>query len=292
MSPGATGAGRAEAERGLFGRLFGVRSAPPPREPERASSPPPDRPATPPAPAPAPPPAARPPAVVAEAAEATEAPERGLGQQVNTGFRDLSRLVSAIHETLSHREGQVQQTRQALPGFLQQVPRIHRAEIECLAQISKQLEHMGGGTREVLARLEGVPDLLRTIAVGQAEQSRFLDGLQARLGEHLEVQAKALREGLEQARRQSEAQLAVVKSMATTQSDVFSTFQSTQNRALNVFHRAQQQSIAQNRETQKVMARQIEVLVDRVHSAQTRVFWLSIGFAALAATGLLVFALL
>jgi hypothetical protein len=186
----------------------------------------------------------------------------------------------------------VQQTLQALPGFLQQVPRIHRAEIECLAQISKQLEHMGSGTRDVISRLDGVPDLLRTLAVGQAEQARFLDGLQSKLAEHLDVQARALKEGLEGSRKQSEAQLGMIRQMASTQQDIFSTFQNPQNRALNVFHRAQQQTITQNRETQKVMARQVELLVERVHSAQTRVFWLSIGFAALAAAGLLAVLLL
>lgn len=223
------------------------------------------------------------------------APDRvpgGLGERVQSGFQDLSRLLGAIKETLTSRDGQVQQSLEALPAFLQQVPRIHRAEIECLAQISRQLEHMGSGTREVVARLEGLPDLLRTLAVGQAEQGRFLDQLQARLGEHLEVQSQAIREGLESTRRQAETQLAMIRSLASTQEDIFSTFQNTQNRALNVFHRAQQQAIAQNRDAQAVMSRQIEVLVDRVHSAQGRVFWLSIAFAALAAAGLLAVLLL
>jgi hypothetical protein len=211
----------------------------------------------------------------------------GLADRVQTGFGDLSRLLGAIKETLQSKDGQVQQTLQALPGFLQQVPRIHRAEIECLAQISKQLEHMGGGTRDVLARLEGLPDLLRTLAVGQAEQQQFLDNLQSRMSEHLDVQSNAIREGLEQQRKASEVQLGMVRALATTQEEVFATFQSTQNRALNVFHRAQQQSMAQHRETQQVMGRQVEMLVERVHSAQTRIFWLSIGFAGLAAAGLL-----
>jgi hypothetical protein len=84
----------------------------------------------------------------------------------------------------------------------------------------------------------------------------------------------------------------MIRSLASTQEDIFSTFQNTQNRALNVFHRAQQQSNAQHRETQTVMNRQIEMLVGRVHSAQTRVFWLSIGFAALAAIGMILALLL
>ncbi len=209
-----------------------------------------------------------------------------LGERVQTGFQDLSRLLGAIKETLQGRDGQVQQTLQALPDFLQQVPRIHRAEIECLAQISKQLEHMGSGTRDVISRLDGLPDLLRSLALGQAEQAKFLDGLQANLGEALEVQSHAIREGLEANRRNNENQLDMIRSMASTQEDIFSTFQNTQNRALNVFHRAQQQSIAQNKDQQKVMNRQVEMLVEKVHSAQTRVFWLSIGFAALAAAGL------
>jgi ABC-type transporter Mla subunit MlaD len=210
-----------------------------------------------------------------------------LGQRVQTGFQDLSRLLGAIKETLQGRDGQVQQTLQALPDFLQQVPRIHRAEIECLAQISKQLEHMGSGTRDVVARLDGLPDLLRSLMLGQAEQARFLDGLQANVAEALETQSSALREGLETNRKSAETQLAMIRSMASTQEDIFSTFQNTQNRALNVFHRAQQQTIAQNKDTTKVMNRQIEMLVEKVHAAQGRVFWLSIGFAALAAAGLL-----
>ncbi len=209
-----------------------------------------------------------------------------LGERVQSGFQDLSRLLGAIKETLQGRDGQVQQTLQALPDFLQQVPRIHRAEIECLAQISKQLEHMGSGTRDVISRLDGLPDLLRSLALGQAEQSKFLDNLQANLGEALEVQSKAIREGLESNRRSNEGQLEMIRSMASTQEDIFSTFQNTQNRALNVFHRAQQQSIAQNKEQHQVMNRQVEMLVEKVHSAQTRVFWLSIGFAGLAAAGL------
>lgn len=217
---------------------------------------------------------------------------RELGERMQTGFQDLSRLLGAIKETLSSRDGQVQQSLEALPTFLQQVPRIHRAEIECLAQISKQLEHMGSGTRDVISRLDGLPDLLRTLALGQSEQSRFMDQLQGKLAEHLEVQSNAIREGMESSRRQAETQLAMIKSIASTQEDIFSTFQNTQNRALNVFHRAQQQTIAQNRETQTVMNRQIEMLVDRVHSAQGRVFWLSIGFAALAAGGLIAVLLL
>lgn len=212
---------------------------------------------------------------------------RELGERVQSGFQDLSRLLGAIKETLQSRDGQVQQTLQALPGFLQQVPRIHRAEIECLAQISKQLEHMGSGTRDVIARLDGLPDLLRTLTVGQAQQAQFLENLQGRLAESLDLQAQALRQGLEQARQSGEAQLGMIRSLAATQEDIFATFQNTQNRALNVFHRAQQQSNAQHRETQKVMNRQVEMLVDKVHSAQTKVFWLSIGFAALAAAGML-----
>lgn len=215
-----------------------------------------------------------------------------LADRVQTGFQDLSRLLGAIKETLQSKDGQVQQTLQALPTFLQQVPRIHRAEIECLAQISKQLEHMGGGTRDVLARLEGLPDLLRTLAVSQAEQQRFLENLQSRMSEHLEVQSKAIREGLEQQRKSSQTQLEMVRALATTQEEVFATFQSTQNRALNVFHRAQQQAMAQHRDTQQVMGRQVEMLVERVHSAQTRVFWLSISIAALAAGGLIAVLLL
>lgn len=212
---------------------------------------------------------------------------RELGERVQSGFQDMSRLLSAIKESLSSRESQVQQTLQALPDFLQQVPRIHRAEIECLAQISKQLEHMGTGTRDMLARFEGLPDLMRSLAVGQAEQARFLDELQGKVAESLEVQGRAIREGLETNRRNSETQLQMIRSLSATQEDIFSTFQNTQNRALNVFHRAQQQSVAQNREQQKVMSKQVEMLVEKVHSAQTRVFWLSIGFAALAAAGLI-----
>lgn len=223
----------------------------------------------------------------------TQAPARGyrlreeIGERVASGISDLSRLLATIKETLQSRDGQVQQTLQALPAFLQQVPRIQRAEIECLAQISKQLEHMGSGTRDVVARLDGLPDLLRTLMLGQADQNRFLDDLQVRMAGALEVQSKALAEGLDRSRRQAETQLALIQSLATTQQDIFATFQNTQNRALNVFHRAQQQTQAQHRETQQVLARQVEVLVDRVHGAQTRVFWLSLGFAALAAAGLL-----
>ena len=212
---------------------------------------------------------------------------REIGERIQGGFQDMSRLLGAIKETLQSRDGQVQQTLQALPGFLQQVPRIHRAEIECLAQISKQLEHMGSGTRDVIARLDGLPDLLRTLAVSQQEQSQFLDGLQARLAESLETQSTAIQQGLEQSRKTSEAQLSMIRGLASTQEDIFATFQNTQNRALNVFHRAQQQTNAQHRETQNVMNKQIEMLVDRVHSAQSKVFWLSIGFAALAAAGLI-----
>jgi hypothetical protein len=54
---------------------------------------------------------------------------------------------------------------------------------------------------------------------------------------------------------------------------------------LNVFHRAQQQAHSQHRETQKVLSKQVEMLVEKVHAAQSRVFWLSIGFAILAAGG-------
>jgi len=212
---------------------------------------------------------------------------RELGERVQTGFQDLSRLLGAIKETLQGRDGQVQQTLQALPDFLQQVPRIHRAEIECLAQISKQLEHMGTGTRDVVARLDGVPDLLRTLALSQAQQAQFLDGLQGRLAETLEIQATALKQGLEQSRTQADAQLKMIRSLASTQEDIFSTFQNTQNRALNVFHRSQQQSNAQHRETQKVLNRQVEMLVEKVHAAQSKVFWLSLGFAALAAAGMI-----
>jgi hypothetical protein len=210
-----------------------------------------------------------------------------IGERVNAGLHDMSRLLAAIKETLQSRDGQVQQTLQALPGFLQQVPRIHRAEIECLAQISKQLEHMGTGTRDVLARLDAVPDLLRGLALAQQDQGRYLDGLQARMAEALDGQAKALREGLETSRKNAESQLATVRGLARTQEDIFATFQNTQNRALNVFHRAQQQAHHQHKETQKVLGRQIEMLVEKVHVAQTRVFWLSIGFAALAAAGLI-----
>lgn len=217
----------------------------------------------------------------------TAAPAGELGNRVETGFNDLSRLLGAIKETLQSRDGQVQQTLRALPDFLQQVPRIHRAEIECLAQISKQLSHMGTGTRDVVARLDGLPDLLRSLMLGQAEQAKFLDNLQANVAETLESQGRALREGLDMSRRSSETQLAAVRQIASTQEDIFATFQNTQNRALNVFHRAQQQTISQSRETNKVMNKQIEMLVEKVHVAQGRVFWLSIGFAALAAAGLL-----
>lgn len=210
-----------------------------------------------------------------------------VGHHVQTGFQDMSRLLGAIKETLQSRDGQVQQTLQALPTFLQQVPRIHQAEIECLAQISTQLEHMGSGTRDVLARLDGLPDLLRTLALSQAEQQQFLEGLQSKMSEHLEVQGRAIREGQETSRKGAEAQLHMIRSIANTQEEVFSTFQNTQNRALNVFHRAQQNTMSQHRETQQVMNRQVEMLVDRVHSAQTRIFWLSIGFAALATVGLI-----
>ena len=150
----------------------------------------------------------------------------------------------------------------ALPGFLQQVPRIHRAEIECLAQISKQLEHMGTGTRDVVARLDGLPDLLRTLTLGQAEQAQFLDGLQARLAESLETQSTAIQQGLDQSRKNAESQLGMIRGLAATQEDIFATFQNTQNRALNVFHRAQQQTNSQHRETQSVMNRQVEMLVE------------------------------
>ncbi len=206
--------------------------------------------------------------------------------RVSGGFRDLSRLLVAIKETLQNRDGQVQQTLQALPGYLQQVPKIQRAQIECMAQISKQLEHMGTGTRDVLARLDAVPDLLRNLALHQQEQAKFLEELQARTAGALDVQSSAIREGLETSRKQAETQLQMVRSIAGTQEDVFATFQNTQNRALNVFHRAQQQANAQHTETQKVLSRQVEMLVQKVHAAQSRVFWLSIGFAVLLAAGL------
>lgn len=209
-----------------------------------------------------------------------------IGDRVNSGFRDLSRLLAAIKDTLQNRDGQVQQTLQALPTYLQQVPRIQRAQIDCMAQISKQLEHMGTGTRDVLARLESVPDLLRSLAEHQASQAQYLDQIQQRTAEALEQQSTAIRAGLETNRRQAETQLGMVRSIASTQEDVFSTFQNTQNRALNVFHRAQQQANAQHRETQRVLSGQVEMLVEKVHSAQTRVFWLSIGFALVAAAGL------
>ncbi len=299
---------------GFVSRFFGGRTdAPPtrpepvPRDPNAGKVPPPDRqtplssarmsssdtPATKDAVAPeiVEPRAYQPPDLGSEPggreAGATEPVAKELGQRVQTGFQDLSRLLGAIKETLQGRDGQVQQTLQALPDFLQQVPRIHRAEVECLAQISKQLEHMGSGTRDVVARLDGLPDLLRSLMLGQAEQAKFLDGLQANVAGALETQSSALREGLETNRKSAETQLAMIRSMASTQEDIFSTFQNTQNRALNVFHRAQQQSIAQNKDTTKIMNRQIEMLVDKVHTAQGRVFWLSIGFAALAAAGLL-----
>jgi methyl-accepting chemotaxis protein len=210
-----------------------------------------------------------------------------IGERVSSGFRDLSRLLVAIKETLQNRDGQVQQTLQALPAYLQQVPRIQRAQIECMAQISKQLEHMGSGTRDVLARLDTVPDLLRNLAQHQASQAQFLDDLQQRTAEALGEQSKAIREGLETSRRQAETQLTMIRSVAGTQEDIFSTFQNTQNRALNVFHRAQQQANAQHRETQQVLSKQVEMLVEKVHTAQSRVFWLSIGFALVAAAGLI-----
>jgi hypothetical protein len=298
----------------LFGRLFGLRGrAPVPEAPAgeappaaaedasavplpeaEAPAPPPTAPLEPPAP-PEPPVVAAPTSAAPVSHSAALEPEpapRGyrvreeLGERVASGFQDLSRLLGTIKETLQGRDGQVQQTLQALPGFLQQVPRIQRAEIECLAQISKQLEHMGTGTRDVIARLDAVPDLMRSIMVGQAEQAKFLEDLQARMAGALEVQSQAIREGLERSRRQAETQLALVQSLATTQQDIFATFQNTQNRALNVFHRAQQQTQAQHKETQHVLSRQVELLVERVHGAQTRVFWLSIGFATLAAAGL------
>lgn len=208
-----------------------------------------------------------------------------IGERVSSGFRDLSRLLVAIKETLQNRDGQVQQTLQALPAYLQQVPRIQRAQIDCMAQISKQLEHMGSGTRDVLARLETVPDLLRALAAHQSRQAEFLDQIQQRTAEALDQQSKAIREGLDSSRRQAETQLGMIRSIAGTQEDVFATFQNTQNRALNVFHRAQTQANAQHRETQKVLSKQVEMLVQKVHTAQTRVFWLSIGFALLAAGG-------
>jgi len=208
-----------------------------------------------------------------------------ISERVSGGFRDMSRLLVAIKESLQDRDGQVRQTLQALPDYLQQVPRIQRAQIECMAQISRQLEHMGTGTRDVLARLDGVPDLLRGLVVHQQEQARFLEDLQARTADALDTQAQVLREGLETNRKQAEGQLQMVRSIAATQEDVFATFQNTQNRALNVFHRAQQQAGTQHRETQKVLSKQVEMLVQKVDAAQTRVFWLAIGFAALAAAG-------
>jgi len=224
--------------------------------------------------------------------EGRDALREEIGERVSTGFRDLSRLLAAIKDTLQNRDGQVQQTLQALPTYLQQVPRIQRAQIDCMAQISRQLEHMGTGTRDVLARLESVPDLLRSLAEHQAAQARYLDQIQQRTAEALETQSAAIREGLESSRRQAETQLGMVRSIAATQEDVFSTFQNTQNRALNVFHRAQQQANAQHRETQRVLSQQVEMLVQKVHTAQTRVFWLSIGFALAAAAGLVAVLLL
>lgn len=209
-----------------------------------------------------------------------------IGDRVNSGFRDLSRLLVAIKDTLQNRDGQVQQTLQSLPTYLQQVPRIQRAQVDCMAQISRQLEHMGTGTRDVLARLETVPDLLRSLAQHQAAQAQFLDRIQKQTADALEQQSSAIREGLSTNRRQAETQLSMVRSIAATQEDVFSTFQNTQNRALNVFHRAQQQAHTQHRETQRVLSQQVETLVQKVDTAQTRVFWLSIGFALVAAGGL------
>jgi len=224
--------------------------------------------------------------VALDRARATDGLREEIGDRVNTGFRDLSRLLSAIKDTLQNRDGQVQQTLQALPTYLQQVPRIQRAQIDCMAQISKQLEHMGTGTRDVLARLESVPDLLRTLAEHQSSQAQYLDQIQQRTAEALEQQSHAIRAGLETSRKQAEGQLGMIRSIASTQEDVFSTFQNTQNRALNVFHRAQQQANSQHRETQRVLSSQVEMLVQKVHTAQTRVFWLSIGFALAAAAGL------
>lgn len=219
--------------------------------------------------------------------ERSEVLREEIGERVSSGFRDLSRLLVAIKETLQNRDGQVQQTLQALPTYLQQVPRIQRAQIDCMAQISKQLEHMGTGTRDVLARLDAVPDLLRNLTQHQAAQAQFLDDLQKRTADALGQQSSAIREGLDTSRRQAESQLTMIRSVAGTQEDIFSTFQNTQNRALNVFHRAQQQTNAQHRETQHVLSKQVEMLVKKVHTAQTRVFWLSIGFALVAAAGLI-----
>ena len=136
-----------------------------------------------------------------------EALREEIGERVSSGFRDLSRLLVAIKDTLQNRDGQVQQTLQALPTYLQQVPRIQRAQIDCMAQISRQLEHMGTGTRDVLARLESVPDLLRSLAQSQAAQAQFLDQVQQRTAEALEQQSQAIREGLDSSRRQAETQL-------------------------------------------------------------------------------------
>ena len=262
-SSGTDDRGGAEGEDSLLSRLFGVR---------RGDG----------APASA---ADRGP-VSLDRARGNDALREEIGDRVNTGFRDLSRLLAAIKDTLQNRDGQVQQTLQALPTYLQQVPRIQRAQIDCMAQISKQLEHMGTGTRDVLARLESVPDLLRTLAEHQSAQAQFLDQIQQRTADALEQQSAAIRAGLETSRRQAEGQLGMIRSIASTQEDVFSTFQNTQNRALNVFHRAQQQANAQHRETQRVLSSQVEMLVEKVHTAQSRVFWLSIGFALVAAAGL------
>ena len=123
--------------------------------------------------------------------------------------------------------------------------------------------------------------------LAQTEQARYLDNLQGNFSEALETQGEALKQGLETSRKSAETQLTMIRSIAKTQEDTFAAFQNTQNRALNVFHRAQQQTIQQNKDAQRTMNRQIETLVEKVHVAQGRVFWLSIGFAALAAAGLL-----
>ena len=204
-----------------------------------------------------------------------------VGDRVNSGFRDLSRLLAAIKDTLQNRDGQVQPDAPG-PAHLPAAGPAHPARADRLLGTDQQAARAHGDGH---ARRAGSPRE-RARPAAHAGRAPGLPGAVPRPGPaaHRRCARAAVHGHPRRARDESSSSGGAVgddRSIASTQEDVFSTFQNTQNRALNVFHRAQTQANAQHRETQRVLSSQVEMLVEKVHTAQVArllaVDWLRAG---------------
>ena len=210
-----------------------------------------------------------------------------IGDRVSSGFRDLSRLLVAIKETLQNRDGQVQQTLQALPGYLQQVPGSSGPRSSAWprsASSSSTWAREPGTSSRGSRPFPTCFAASRSISRTRPGSSRTCRPARPRRST---CRVRPFARGstrVASRRRRSCSWSAPSRVRRRTSSRPSRTRRTGRSTSSTAPSSRRTPSTARPRRSSAVRSR---CWCEKVHAAQSRVFWLSIGFAVLLAGGLI-----